>query len=126
MREPRRILTTLQACDEAASLLKMAGFEVAYVSMQSESVYYQFPGREGVIRVASHSGGNLSFGQKDKVLARLTFLPHKLSKIPDTLVIGEQRMADIVCAAIGRYMIASNRGTAAGIRRWQTPEDASL
>jgi len=45
MREPRRILTTLQACDEAASLLKMAGFEVAYVSMQSESVYYQFPGR---------------------------------------------------------------------------------
>lgn len=105
--EPRRIITTLEACATATTLLRKAGFEVAYVSMRSEAVYFRFPGRPGVLRVADHAGGKGMPGL-DRVLAKLTFLPHRLRKEPDTLAIGDTSMHNLVCAAIGRYMIASN------------------
>ncbi len=107
MKQPKRIIGTLQACDEAASLLKRAGFEVADVSMRSEALYFRFPGRPGVLRVASHQGGEGMVGL-DRVLARLTFSPYKLCKEPDTLVLTEDKLHGLVCAAIGRYMVLSN------------------
>lgn len=125
MREPKRIITTLEACYEASKLLKAAGFEMVNVSMRSEAVYYRFPGRSGVIRVADHSGGGKSLAGLDRVLAKLTFLPHKLARIPGTLVIGEHQMHNIVCAAIGRYMIASNGNVLPTYRRWQTADEAA-
>ena len=106
-KEPKRIITVYEAADEAIAILKRAGFEFVNVSMRSEAVYYRFPGRHGVIRVATHSGGKAVPGL-DRTLAKLTFLPHKLRKEPDTLVITENSLHSLVCAAIGRYMVHSN------------------
>jgi hypothetical protein len=56
-RQPKRIIYTLEACTEASALLRKAGFQLVCASMQSEATYYRFPGRNGVIRVSTHTGG---------------------------------------------------------------------
>lgn len=100
-------MKTYEACNEAAAFLKQAGFVLVNASMKTEATYYRLPGRAGVIRVAEHTGGKSPPGL-DRILARLTFLPHKALKEPGTLIITESGMHGLVCAAIGRYMIASN------------------
>jgi hypothetical protein len=113
MREPKRIITTLEACDEAALILKRAGFVVKNVSMRSEAVYFKYPGMHGVIRVADHGpgtgGGNLGLVGHDEIHARLTFLPDKKRAAAGTLVITEESVCNMVYMAIGRYMVAQER-----------------
>lgn len=108
MRQSRHVKTTLEACAEAIELLKVAGFEVVSVSMKSEATYLRFPGRSGVLRVADHPGGKPMPGL-DRIISRITFLPHQTCKVPGSVVLTEDAIHSRVSKAIGAYMIASAR-----------------
>jgi len=110
MRQPKRIISALEACDEAAALLKHAGFVHRNTSMASEASYYQLPGCHGCVRVATHGrrlrDQMIGLGQ---IHANLTFEPDRLRRVPGTLVLGAEKLHERVCAAIGRYMLAQAR-----------------
>ena len=100
----KRSISTLAVCNEAADLLKSAGFELACTSMRSEACYYKWPGRPGVIRIASHkfSGGMVGL---DHVLACLTFPPYKFAKEPDHIIVSRDKVRTMVAIAIGRFFL---------------------
>ena len=86
--------------DYAASLLKSAGFELQYVSKQSEASYYALPGREHYwLRLAGHRKTKRGLrGKKDVVVAKATF------NCPHLTPYGAESM---LAQAIGQYMIKS-------------------
>jgi hypothetical protein len=87
----------LTACQEAASLLRQAGFQLAYASMRSEACYYQYTGYHGAIRIAAHRLGRTeSQGVGMPVVAKITFGANQ----------GPVRFENIeqqVMLALGRY-----------------------
>ena len=92
------------ALDEAASLLKKAGFLHHQTSFSSESTYYKFPGRKEVLRLSRHTrtknGRNIGL---DKVAAALTINLNGTRKA--------LRVTDIenrVASAIGYFFLRSS------------------
>lgn len=73
-------LSVIEAIELAASLLKHAGFVLAFPSLKSEACYYTYPGRIGLIRIAAHKHNkthrNYSWGQK-KLITKITFRTSK-------------------------------------------------
>ena len=53
----RDLILPLGACALSATLAEKAGFVPHWKSGRSEAVYYKFPGRKGVLRIAGHSKG---------------------------------------------------------------------
>jgi hypothetical protein len=100
----KRIVATLEVCNEAAELLKSAGFVLTTTSMRSEATYYKWPGHPGVIRIATHkfSGGMIGL---DHVLACLTFPPYKFADKPDHIIINPDKVRTMVAMAIGYYFL---------------------
>lgn len=100
----KRIVATLTVCNEAADMLKSAGFVFACASMRSEATYYRWPGRPGVIRVATHKFNGSMVGL-DHVLACLTFSPLRLDDKPDHIIISPEKVRTTVAMAIGYYFL---------------------
>ena len=100
----------------ASQMLKKVGFEVSYVSRQSEAVYYRFPGRDGLLRLATHSKNRTPFGLNEPV-SKLTFngdIPGNPGKTKSSLDALDNR----IHAAIGKYFANSKTITASG-EKWQ-------
>jgi hypothetical protein len=91
---------TLALADRMAALLKSAGFALRYVSMKSEACYYAWPGRNEVIRIATHRFGKNHGRPRDIngqiVVAKITLCGTHLMK-----------PGQIVAAAIGQYFLAA-------------------
>ena len=95
--------------NEAVGLVKQAGFVLNYSSLKSEACYYQYPGHEGVLRIATHryGGKSLDYGVTSPVLSCLTFSKNMNPKTMDGFITS-------VALAIGRYFIAG-----ASVSRWR-------
>jgi hypothetical protein len=100
----KRVIATLAACDEAATLLKSAGFVLANVSLRSEASYYRWPGRDGLIRVATHGSDGAMVGL-GHVLAKITFPPYRFTGKPDHIIINPDKVRTVVAIAIGLYFL---------------------
>jgi hypothetical protein len=93
----------LDACRLAALMVCRAGFERRYTSMQSEAVYYSWPGRIYALRIAAHkTRRNEYFGVP--VVAHVTF-NFRNFKLDRTGVsqISKTYVVNAVASAIGRY-----------------------
>lgn len=105
--------TAAEMADRAAEMLKTAGFELRYVSMKSEACYYSWPGRDEVIRIATHrQNGPPRIVNNYKMVAKLTFSGTNLIRRGDTAV-REDKLRTMVAVAIGTYFLR-----AAGIGPW--------
>lgn len=102
MRNKRNIF---ELCAEAGEMLKKAGFQRVHVSMRSEAVYYQLPGRYGVIRVAAHRGNKPPIGL-DAIIAKITFMGNSFNDL-NMIHISEGGVLNRIAYAIGIYMINS-------------------
>lgn len=66
--------TATAACAEAAKYVETAGFQLQHRSLKSEAVYYSFPGRRGVLRIATHGkGGKNEWAKDGPTLVSITF-----------------------------------------------------
>jgi hypothetical protein len=100
---------TLELCTRAGTMLKAAGFELRFVSSQSEACYFAWPGKSALIRVASHSQrGKSPLGLVGNVIDRsLTFTPEKFAK-PGHMRLSDEAFVTKVALAIGCYLIRMN------------------
>ena len=98
-RKPRR--SCLELAGLAGDRLKASGFQVVTVSLKSEAVYFRFPGRHGVVRVACHPWHGEKIGM-NRVVATLTFRGGRHQR--DTLYCDEMRFDQLLWTAIGQYM----------------------
>jgi len=58
----------------ATRFVRIAGFQHRYTSMKSEALYFSFPGRHGVLRIAMHGkGGKNEWGIDGPTLVSITF-----------------------------------------------------
>lgn len=101
------LISTLEACDVAATLLKRAGFELRNPSRTTEACYYALPGRDKLLRVAAHSTRRSPAGFANRVVARLTFAGTHVAP-GDFMRLHPDKLEQMVEAAIGRYMLRSN------------------
>ena len=62
-------------CEYATERLKLAGFVHNHTSMKSEACYYRYPGRNCLIRIATHAGSTPKNLPCDSLptVARITF-----------------------------------------------------
>lgn len=99
----------LNACALAGELLKGAGFEHRWTSMQSEAVYYGWPGRDQLLRVAAHRHRREERrGNGGRTVAKVTFSPeHFRERRSGLCVLSRPRLLRPVEAAIGRYFLVS-------------------
>lgn len=96
-------MSCLLLCARAVDLLKSVGFEKALVSMKSEAVYLRYPGRHGLLRVATHKySGRIG---TDSAVACLTF--RGPPKDRDSMRCGGQTFDTMVWTAVGQYMLRS-------------------
>ena len=65
-------MITLKACAIAGEMVRAVGFERRYTSLRSESTYYGWPGKEPVLRIATHKASRATRGQVP-VIATITF-----------------------------------------------------
>ena len=61
--------------DLAISEVKRIGFTLAYVSRQSESCYYRFPGRFGLLRLSKHGRAKGVIYDGERTCASASFNP---------------------------------------------------
>lgn len=94
-------------CAYANDLLKRIGFERAYVSMKSEATYFKWPGRHGVLRVATHPSKKGAIGL-DNVVAKLTFRGNGFDA-PETLRCSDGKIDSMIWIAVGQYMVNSTK-----------------
>lgn len=95
----------LDACDRSAELLRSAGFERRYVSMQAESCYYGLPGYEETIRVSAHRKSKPRPGMKDTCVAKIT-ISHMMTMYQGgTQALPDEKLYRMVAEAIGRYVL---------------------
>lgn len=97
-----------EACAIAGEMLRNAGFEHRKTSMRSEAVYYGWPGRHQVIRVARHKAGQSELNGVP-VMASVVFNERNFK--PDAAGVRSISRGYIireVGAAIGQYMLASS------------------
>ena len=109
---PRRVseqgfLTAEQARDLAHRFIMQAGFELAWESQVSEARYYNFPGRVGTLRIASHKKGGAE-GRSGPTLVSATFPEGGVNNA------GVTRFKDLhvenhAANAIGLYLIRAKR-----------------
>jgi hypothetical protein len=104
----KRVIDCLDAIAEAVALLKQAGFVLDhYARSGTTTCYYRYPGREGFIRVSTHSSKKAPIGLNG-VLAKLTYAPdHKHCRIPGTMRLSEVALRHGVVVAIGQYFLGS-------------------
>ncbi len=69
------LMDCLDVMNAALARLKAIGFTVAYVSQRSEACYLAYPGRRGLLRVATHKGGPSLNSLGEPVVFRLTLTP---------------------------------------------------
>lgn len=108
-RRYKPIIPTLQACEQAAEMLRRAGFEHAGTSKSTTTAYYRFPGRTGLLRVAEHKykrGGASGESSLLPVVAKLTFAGDHVTR-EGTMRLSQAALEGKVCGAIGRYMLAT-------------------
>lgn len=105
-RSPRPVHDVLELCAATGERLKAAGFEVASVSMRSEAVYYRLPGREGLLRVATHSSRHPPIGLGD-VLASITFRGREVVEGRFVLRGTPEGIENTIYRAVGQYMMRS-------------------
>lgn len=98
-------VNVFEACDRAASMLEMAGFELRHRSSRTESCYYGWPGRDHTIRIAAHKARHSPIGMP-MVAARITFFDGSC-ETPHHVAISEERFEHMVATAIGIYMLKS-------------------
>lgn len=101
----RPIRNTLDLCNEAANILKKAGFAPRLASRKSEACYYGWPGRPHLLRVAEHRRKGRE--PNDMIVASVTFHGN-CHDTPGTTRITEDKLLQTVAEAIGRYMIRSS------------------
>ncbi len=104
-KKPKPGHNVLDLCNRASDLLKSIGFERAYVSMKSEAVYFQYPGRHGFLRVSMHRHHRGMIGQ-DNVVATLTFRGNA-HDAASTLRCSPDKIETMIHIAIGQYMVRS-------------------
>ena len=102
-------------CDEAAALLRQAGFEHRYTSRRSEAVYFGLPGRKALLRVARHGGNSgrqpIAGRTDEPVVARVTFRGSYVDG-PDEMRISAEKVEQMIAQAIGQYMLKSGSSAA--------------
>jgi hypothetical protein len=97
-------------CEYAAERLKAAGFVHHYTSMKSEACYYRYPGRNCLIRIATHAGSRAPKSLPAESLptvARITFGQTYNPKSWDA--VDAQ-----ICRAVGRYFMWTGDGEKKG------------
>lgn len=101
---PRHLIADL--ANRATAALYEAGFERAYVSMRTESVYFKMKGRHGLLRLSSHRQKHGPIGQ-DQTVAKITFTAPRNDA--GHLRMRESKFQDVVALAVGQYMLRSAR-----------------
>ena len=96
---------TADLCNRAADMLRGAGFVLHTASRKTEACYYHLPGRNELLRVATHTSNGRTMGL-GKVVSKITF-GNDASERPGTLRISNEKVESLVAGAIGRYMIQS-------------------
>jgi len=100
-------IDTLELCARAGEILKRVGFVHHQTSMTTPAVYYRWPDRQHLLRVAEHSGkktrknGGLGVGGSS-----VTFNGTHLDP-PGKMNIREEKIESTISAAIGRYFMKS-------------------
>lgn len=98
------------ACAEAEELVLRAGFLFERASSQSEARYFRFPGRVGVLRIATHSKGgwrNASGFASGPVFASVTFSRKATQTNNGFLAVSKIYVEWQTATAIGIYMMRS-------------------
>jgi hypothetical protein len=73
-REGKIAISPMDACARAEAFVIAAGFELAHQSTMSEARYFRFPGRHGLIRIATHrKGGRHPHMPEGPTLASINF-----------------------------------------------------
>ena len=96
------LLLVANTCD----LLRRIGFERVTVSMKTEAVYFRWPGRPGVLRVASHKSKQKMIGM-DHVIAQIVFAPAHPYGVKGVLWCSAEAIKNQVAQRIGAYMVKS-------------------
>lgn len=102
------LIDCLEVHNAALAWLKSLGFIVRSVSMTSEACYLAFPGRRGLLRVASHKGGPPLDSHGEPVVFRLTLCPDHgkgLRRVNN----GDMRhhLEGAIIKAVGTYFVNS-------------------
>ena len=101
------LFDTLELCNRAGELLKRVGFIHHQTSMKTEAVYYRWPDRPHLIRVAEHgrqrARTRTSHGW---VVAAVTFRGRHTDRA-GTISMGENKVESIIALAIGQYFLRS-------------------
>jgi hypothetical protein len=91
-------------CTYAAEVLIRAGFQWHETSRQTESCYYKFPGRDGVLRVGTHKRKKPD-KNKDRIYGKITFAPTPVLSPPGMIRMTEQAIESKIAYAIGTYLM---------------------
>lgn len=105
MKQPKPDHDILHLCAHTCELLKRIGFERVNVSMKGESVYFRWPGRNGVLRVSAHRTKAGVIGL-DNIVAKITFSPDGRGH-GGTLRCDTQAVQSFIWRGIGQYMVNS-------------------
>lgn len=103
---------TLDLCRRAGDMLKRAGFVHFQTSMKTEAVYYRWPDRHHLIRVAAHGGRAPRGSMRDNVVAKVTFRGTHCAP-PGMMNISDEKVRVMVAHAIGVYFLKSATAPAA-------------
>ena len=101
----RTPLDRLPALNEAARLLRLAGFKPIKVSMRSDSVYYGMDGFHGLLRVAAHKADR----RREK-----QFYPPVIARLGVGMHMTATNVRSYVETAIGQYVLAHAERTIEG------------
>ncbi len=86
-------------CDQAALMLKRAGFVLESVSMKSEACYYRLPDRNELLRIAAHKYGGPRQTKNTDVVSKLT--------ISKEMAPNDEKLERMVATAMGYYFLRS-------------------
>jgi hypothetical protein len=95
------------ALERAVDLLLQAGFEFRYQSRKTEARYYGLPGREAVLRVASHRHHRSSARRGLPLIAGRITLSDGGCQEPGHVNLSNGTLHRQVATAIGSYMLRS-------------------
>lgn len=90
---------------KAGLLLQQAGFIHAHHTEKTD--LYRLPSRFGYIRTSVYPGSQ-AVADRRSVMVRLVFTADGLLADQEAMRISDAGLKNMVCAAIGRFMIASN------------------
>jgi hypothetical protein len=116
---PRRVhadgfLSPLEACAVAAEYVRAAGFTLVWTSSCSESCYYNFPGRIGTLRIATHRKGGAE-GRDGPTIVSVTF-PEGSANQSGVMRVKPAHVENHTANAIGLYLIRAKRNNYGVVR----------